>query len=1543
MNDTLIVFKAFLFSRKHSKATVKNYLSDVSRFIKWYEGKYNCTFLPSQTTSYNINDYFNESYGGQKETSTTLSARSVDRHHASLKKFFNFLSDERIIETNPLQVDPTLNYKPSLKGIHVKESIDPVLKDFKGYLYRQNSSPSTIKNYLLDIQHLYSFLKAINKQSESILPQNSLYKLLTTEVIETYKKYLLNESGFSPISVNRKLSSIRRFILWLYKEEKINDTKIFDLRSFQNIQKSLAENLLLTNVREPDQMGLNSPSESKSKSSSLGIIRIIRLMRLGLIGVFDLLLILPLIGMYQKIQSAALLISGINVFQSLTKSKLPKTGIGLDSVIINGIANSKTQIEYKTILTTPKNISKFSYAPLDISLKSLPLHKRLIHTLRYRRPDWYKKYHENRITHYLHFALLLVYIGLLVFWIQNHIFSPQQTISPAFASVPLSPPRFMSFKGRLTDKLNNSITETTNLRFSLYNDEIASGSALLWQEVLAVSPDSNGEFIALLGRGNYIPEAAFSENPELYIGISKETEPEMDPRRRIANSGLSEDAEAVGGLRPITQNQTSANSLLALDSAGNLSIGNQSETVFQATDGAFRLQGDYLILSTNTGSNSNIILSPDGIGLLDLQKPLHNTTENNNYIEAIGSVEVDDTFAILATSSAVAALNIRQDSTGNLISASSSGTAKFTLDNLGNAMFSGSLALNGDSLTTTNSTFRILPSNVINLYIGENATDLTLGATTGTTTVRNNMTVNGSTILGQGNDDQIFLNGFISSNIIASDSGKFDLGRADRTFNNAYLNNLFLSPTATIGGFLKRESNAISFLNSTDSVLIGGNTINNALIKLAGTLNQDSFLNAGNVGIGTTGILTEKLQVFGDVRIGNIGSNGCLKRYDGTALAGTCSSDERLKTNIQPLENVLDKLSQLRPVTFSMRKDEFPEYGFGDGMSYGLIAQEVEKIFPALVETDQNGFKMVKYGPELSMLTLAAISELNSEIQYLKNSNPIDDKGDIFTISQTDNNFEVVNQNDELLSRIFSASKILTGTLQSGLITAREGIIDSLAVTSDKFTIAGLSLREYILRTIEESDIVTPTLIAKNIKSDYISPLTSDSLIAVSLENSKFSILNSQSSTGSAVATFDRDGNATLSGALTANELNSNNASISGTLRAGKIIADSIDGLDLSAEALAKMDSKLATLAAGLNNSSNSANITNIYNMYNNASNSAQNSEQLTPTPAISPTLLTEYASIASSSADEFNSEFSTLNSELFTDFIPLASYSAALSYVPNLSTDFQTIHQGLMVLGYTSVVDLTVTDRISINGSFILAENSINVLGADLEIQPLKQGNIQFMAGLMTLDTQGNLEVLGNAKFAKDVSINGKLSANLIAPVPGSDLIIQLSDNVIPNLIRDPLHEQEQMLKQVQHDSKFIVKNASGSGVLTVNNLGDIVASGTARFKDAALGSLNIVRGASADTSAIDTVASGSAGIGTITKGYTTRTIYSPYVDENSLIYITPRSSSVQSGSEIISTVPYLSRQVPKDETYNIKGSFTVQIPTKANEEIQFNWWIVN
>ncbi len=1130
----------------------------------------------------------------------------------------------------------------------------------------------------------------------------------------------------------------------------------------------------------------------------------------------------------------------------------------------------------------------------------------------------------------------MVFIGILTYWIQYNLFEKPDTNQPVFASLPLSPPRILSFKGRIADESNSPIITQSTLRFSLYKDDLSSGSALLWQEVLSVTPDENGNFIALLGRGTPIDDNTLDDNPDIYLGVTRGQNPEMSPREKIATVGLSSDSQSVQGLKPITHTGDNNNTLLALDSAGNLSIGGITGPTFQATEGNFRISGNTLSLTTNTGSNGNVTINPDGIGMIDTQKPLINSSENNNFAEALGSVEVNDTFAILATSSAVAALNIRQDSVGMLINASSSGTAKFTLDFIGNAMFDNNLAVNGNSLTTNESTFHLLPENALNLYIGESASELILGATLGNTTIRNNFISNGSSTLGDSFTDNIFLKGRIASNIIASESGKFDLGSLSNSFNNAYLNNLFLSPMATTSGFLKRESNSVSLLNTADSLLLGRDTANNALIKLAGLSGQDSFINTGNLGIGTNTALTDKLHIFGDVRIGTTGTDGCLKRFDGTALAGTCSSDERFKKDIKPIENVLDKLSKLRPVTFRMKSDEFPEYAFGSGMSYGLIAQEVEQLFPDLVETDKNGYKMVKYGPELTMLALSGIRELYSEIHLLKDSmdNNVDINGNVILIKEEDE--YKIKADGKFLSNSSAFARILIGKLKAGLITANEAIFDSLAITTDSLSIAGVSLREYILEVAEgslinnKSGIITPFIAADNVKTDFISPLSSDSLIGVSLENSELSILNSKSSTASAVARFDRNGNATLSGTLTAKD-----ASIAGTLRAGKIIASDIEGLGLSIEALAKLENKLATLAAQQNTSTNSANVTNIYNIYNNASNSAQNNEQLTPTPAISPNILADNSPTSSTSSETNNSfELTTNDSRLTTDFIPLASHSASLSYVPNLNSDFTTIYQGLMVLGYTSVVDLSASDRVTIAGNFILAENSINVLGADLEIQPLKQGNIRFMGGLMNLDTNGNLEVFGNANFAKDVSIKGNLSANVIAPVPGSDLIIQLPGD--QNGSQSIINNANSASIQALNDRKLVVKNASGSGVLSINNLGDLIASGTATFKDAALGSLNIIRGASADTSAIDTVSSSSAGLGTITRGYTTRTIYSPYVTKESLIYITPKSQTTNS-------VPYLARQTAEDPMYGIKGSFTVQIPVITTQEVQFNWWIVN
>ena len=91
------------------------------------------------------------------------------------------------------------------------------------------------------------------------------------------------------------------------------------------------------------------------------------------------------------------------------------------------------------------------------------------------------------------------------------------------------------------------------------------------------------------------------------------------------------------------------------------------------------------------------------------------------------------------------------------------------------------------------------------------------------------------------------------------------------------------------------------------------------------------------------------------------------------------SSDIRLKKDIRPVNSTLDEMMRLNPVSFRFTDTQVNEYSLPDGLQYGLIAQELEEVFPDLVLTDNNGYKMVDYS-SLSSLLIPAIQELNTEL-----------------------------------------------------------------------------------------------------------------------------------------------------------------------------------------------------------------------------------------------------------------------------------------------------------------------------------------------------------------------------------------------------------------------------------------------------------------------------------------------------------------------------------------------------------------------------------
>ncbi len=104
---------------------------------------------------------------------------------------------------------------------------------------------------------------------------------------------------------------------------------------------------------------------------------------------------------------------------------------------------------------------------------------------------------------------------------------------------------------------------------------------------------------------------------------------------------------------------------------------------------------------------------------------------------------------------------------------------------------------------------------------------------------------------------------------------------------------------------------------------------------------------------------------------------------DITCVILTQTSDKRYKTNIQSIDNSLDKIMKMQGVYYEWKKEDFPHMGFDKGRNIGFIAQDVQKVFPELVKSDNNGYLSVNYANFTAVL-LEAIKEQNNKIEILE-------------------------------------------------------------------------------------------------------------------------------------------------------------------------------------------------------------------------------------------------------------------------------------------------------------------------------------------------------------------------------------------------------------------------------------------------------------------------------------------------------------------------------------------------------------------------------
>ena len=94
-------------------------------------------------------------------------------------------------------------------------------------------------------------------------------------------------------------------------------------------------------------------------------------------------------------------------------------------------------------------------------------------------------------------------------------------------------------------------------------------------------------------------------------------------------------------------------------------------------------------------------------------------------------------------------------------------------------------------------------------------------------------------------------------------------------------------------------------------------------------------------------------------------------------------SDQRLKEHVTSIANPIEKVGQLRGVTFDWKRDAHPEWALPQERQMGLLAQEVEAVFPEAVTTDDDGTKSVAYSKLIPVL-VEAIKAQQAQIEDLK-------------------------------------------------------------------------------------------------------------------------------------------------------------------------------------------------------------------------------------------------------------------------------------------------------------------------------------------------------------------------------------------------------------------------------------------------------------------------------------------------------------------------------------------------------------------------------
>ena len=175
--------------------------------------------------------------------------------------------------------------------------------------------------------------------------------------------------------------------------------------------------------------------------------------------------------------------------------------------------------------------------------------------------------------------------------------------------------------------------------------------------------------------------------------------------------------------------------------------------------------------------------------------------------------------------------------------------------------------------------------------------------------------------------------------------------------------------------------NASTFLYNSSASTITFATNGSMNIGLSGNTNQTTEVNGASLTVNAANTTLQDAQID-SLGIGTAASGTTGEIRATGDITAFYSSDERLKENIKPIENATDKVKALGGYTFDW-KEGIEEVTSKTGKDVGIIAQELEKVLPELVNTRDNGYKGVDY-PKLVALLIESNKELIKRIEDLE-------------------------------------------------------------------------------------------------------------------------------------------------------------------------------------------------------------------------------------------------------------------------------------------------------------------------------------------------------------------------------------------------------------------------------------------------------------------------------------------------------------------------------------------------------------------------------